>query len=54
MKNQTFRKLSQEDIEEFKTIYQKQYGETLSDKQAEEAAMALIELVYITQLPTVD
>ena len=35
-------KLSAEDIEEFKTIYRKEYGVELSDSDAEEQAQRLL------------
>jgi hypothetical protein len=39
--------LSQEAIDEFKAIYEREFGEMLSDDQAHEKAMGLLNLFYL-------
>jgi hypothetical protein len=43
--------LSQEAINEFKEIYQREFGEMLSDEQAREKAMSLLNLFYFLLQP---
>jgi len=43
--------LSQQAIEEFRTIYQEEFGEQLSDDQVQEIALRLLRFFGILQQP---
>jgi len=43
--------LSQEAIEEFKTIYQEEFGEIISDAEAQEMGLRLLRFVQIITRP---
>lgn len=47
-------KLSQPALDEFKAIYEEEFGEMLSDDQAQEMASRVLRLFYLLSKPAVD
>lgn len=44
-------KLSRAAIEEFKTIYAEQFGDSISDGEAEEMALRFLRLIHLLSQP---
>ncbi len=51
---ETPHQLSRQAIEEFRAIYQEEFGEVLSDGEAQEAAMRLLRLFGVLVKPNPD